>query len=116
VISVDERIESRLKEIVRSLPSEELYFEAIRDIIKDLIKEYLRKEINQNAELKKGISEGLRMYMEAKLMEYNSMAKMAKITASLSLMAAPESVKDEAIKDFASVFQKEIEDIIRKTF
>ncbi|MFG1460226.1 MAG: nitrite reductase [Thermoplasmataceae archaeon] len=113
---MDERIERRLQDIVKALPSEEMYFEALRDIIKDIIKEYLRKQINQNAELKKGIAEALRGFMEAKLKEYDSMARMAKLTASLSLLAAPESVKDEAVKDFASVFQKEIEEIIRRTF
>ncbi len=113
---MDERIENRLKDIVKALPSEEMYFEAIHDIIKDLIKEYLRKQINQNTSLKKGIAEALTVFMEAKLKEYDSMARMAKLTASLSLMAAPDSVKDEALKDFASVFQKEIEEIIRRTF
>lgn len=115
-MALEQDIDQKLKQIVKALPSEELYFEAIRDIIKDLIKEYLRKQINQNAELRNGIVEALKGFIEAKVKEYDSMARMAKVTASLSLLATPEALKNEAISDFANMFQKEIEEIIKRTF
>lgn len=113
---MEQELDRKVRQIVKALPSEELYFEAIRDIIKDLIKEYLRKQINQNAELKKSIVEALKVYIEAKVKEYDSMARMAKVTASLSLLAAPEALKNEALGDFINMFQKEIEEIIKRTF
>jgi len=45
-----------LNNIINVAPSEEMYFEAIRDIFKDLIKEYIQKRINEDEELKKQIS------------------------------------------------------------
>lgn len=116
MVALEQDIDRKLKQIVKTLPSEDLYFEAIRDIIKDLIKEYLRKQINQNAELRNGIVEALKGFIEAKVKEYDSMARMAKVTASLGLLAAPESLKTEALSDFMNMFQKEIEEIIKRTF
>lgn len=113
---MEDEISQYLKNIFKTMPSEELYFEALRDIMKDLVKEYLRKKINENPELKKSIAEVLQEYMEGKLKEYDSMAKMAKITAKIGVLTTPQSIRDEAIGDFMNVFQKEIEEIIRKTF
>lgn len=111
-----EKLDRKLSEFLSALPSEELYFEAIREIVKDIIKEYIRHHINQRPELKEALADALKEFMEAKIKEYDSMAKMAKVTASIGISAAPKSVKDEALNDFLNVFQKEIEDIIRKTF
>lgn len=113
---MEDEISQYLKNIFKTMPSEELYFEALRDIMKDLVKEYLRKKINETPELKNSIAEVLQEYMEGKLKEYDSMAKMAKITAKIGVLTTPQSIKDEAITDFMNVFQKEIEEIIRKTF
>lgn len=109
-------INKKLSEIFNLLPSEEVYTEAVRDIMKDLIKEFIKKEINRNPSLKKALVEAMKEFMEAKLKEYDSMAKMAKVTASIGLAITPKSLKDEAVKDFVEMFQGEIEEIIRKTF
>ncbi len=108
-------IDKKLENFIRSLPSEEIYFEAIREILKDIIKEYIKKKINSDDHLKHEIVEVLKEFTEAKVKEYDSMAKMTRISAKLGYSLAPESLKDEAISNFLSVFQKEIEDIIRKT-
>lgn len=113
---MEDEISQYLKNIFKTMPSEELYFEALHDIMKDLVKEYLRKKINETPDLKNSIAEILQEYMEGKLKEYDSMAKMAKITAKIGVLTTPQSIRDEAIGDFMSVFQKEIEEIIRKTF
>jgi predicted transcriptional regulator len=109
-------VEKYLKDILRTMPSEELYFEAIREIMKDLIKEYIRKRINQNQELKNEIAQVLQDFMESKIKEYDSMARMAKVTAKIGLMTTPENIKDQAVSDFTNMFRKEIEEIIKRTF
>lgn len=109
-------VEKYLKDILRTMPSEELYFEAIREIMKDLIKEYIRKRINQNQELKDEIAQVLQDFMESKIKEYDSMARMAKVTAKIGLMTTPENIKDQAVNDFTNMFRKEIEEIIKRTF
>lgn len=109
-------VEKYLKNIVKTLPSEDLYFEAIREIMKDLIKEYIRKRINQNQELKTEIAQVLEDFLESKIKEYDSMARMAKVTAKIGLMTTPENIKDQAVNDFTNMFRKEIEEIIKRTF
>ncbi len=108
-------IDDYIKNIIGSAPSEEMYFEAIHDVFKDLIKEYIRKKIDEDDELKKQISEVLEEFMEAKIKEYDSMAKMAKVTAKIGITSAPNNIKDEAINDFMNTFKKEIDEIIRRT-
>ena len=56
-----------------------MYFESIREIMKDLIKEYIKKKLNENPELKKELASIVEGFLEAKIKEYDSMAKMVKI-------------------------------------
>lgn len=111
-----EDIERYLKNFLRAMPSEDLYFEALHDIIKDLVKEYIKKKINQNDEIKSEIMGILEKFLESKFKEYDAMARMAKVTAEVGLITAPTSIKDEAVSEFVSTFRREIEEIIRKTF
>lgn len=110
-----EDLDLYIKRFLGTMPSEELYFEAIRDIMKEIIKEYIKKKINESEGLKNEIMEVLREYLEARLKEYDSMAKMAKVTAKIGVATAPQAIKDEAMTDFLNSFQKEIEEIIRHT-
>ncbi|WP_337860308.1 nitrite reductase [Ferroplasma sp.] len=104
-----------LNNIINSAPSEEMYFEAMHDVFKDLIKEYIRKKINEDDDLKKQISEVLEEFMEAKIKEYDSLAKMAKVTAKIGIISAPNGIKNEALNDFMETFKKEIEEVIKST-
>lgn len=108
-------IRKYLDEVVKSLPSEEMYFESIREIMKDLIKEYIKKKLNENPELKKELASIVEGFLEAKIKEYDSMAKMVKITAKIGFLSAPESLRDVATKDIVETFRKEIEEIILRT-
>ena len=108
-------IRKYLDGVVKSLPSEEMYFESIREIMKDLIKEYIKKNLNESPELKKELASIVEGFLEAKIKEYDSMAKMVKITAKIGFLSAPESVRDVATKDFVETFRKEIEEIILRT-
>jgi hypothetical protein len=40
---------------------------------------------------------------------------MAKVTAKIGIVSAPNGIKQEALNDFMSTFKKEIEEIIRGT-
>ena len=115
LIEVNDRIDQNIKNFMKTLPSEDIYFEAVREIIKDILKEYIKKRINDDPELKAGIADVLKEFIAAKLKEYDSMARMARITAKIGAKIAPDSIKDEAMDDFVNVFQKEIEEIIKKT-
>lgn len=110
-----EDIQKYLKEIMNMLPSEEMYIEALRDIMKDFIKEYIRKKLNEDPSLKKELASVIQGFLEAKVKEYDSMAKMAKITAKVGFLSAPESVRETATKDIIETFRKEIEEIILRT-
>ena len=108
-------IRKYLDGVVKSLPSEEMYFESIREIMKDLIKEYIKKKLNESPELKKELASIVEGFLEAKIKEYDSMAKMVKITAKIGFLSAPESLRDVATKDLIETFRKEIEEIILRT-
>ena len=108
-------LERYLSGFLKTMPSEDMFLEAIREIVKDLVKELVKKKINEDAKLKGELADMMEEYFEAKVKEYDSMAKMAKITAKIGFISAPESVKDEAMKDFMSIFKKEIQEIIMRT-
>lgn len=112
---MEEKIGKYIRGILDMLPSEELYMEAVREIVKDMIKEYIKRRISNSEELKKDITDAIEGYIEGKVKEYDAMAKMAKVTAKIGLMSAPENVKEEVEKDFLQMFRKEIEEIISKT-
>ncbi|EQD68409.1 nitrite reductase/sulfite reductase, partial [mine drainage metagenome] len=61
------------------------------------------------------IGEMMLEFFESKIKEYDSVARMAKITAKIGLISAPESVKDEAMKDIMDTFKREIQEIILRT-
>lgn len=111
-----EEVDKYLKNFLKAMPSEDLYFEAIHDIIKDLVKEYIKRKINQNEAIKEEIMGILEKFLESKFREYDAMARMAKVTAEIGLITAPTSIKDEAVSEFVTTFKREIEEIIKKTF
>lgn len=111
-----EEVDKYLKNFLKAMPSEDLYFEAIHDIIKDLVKEYIKRKINQNESIKNEIMSILEKFLESKFKEYDAMARMAKVTAEIGLITAPTSIKDAAVSDLVNTFRKEIEEIIKKTF
>ncbi|MCL4438062.1 MAG: nitrite reductase [Candidatus Thermoplasmatota archaeon] len=112
---MSEETEKYLGNFLKGLPSEELFFEALRDLMKDLIKEYLKKKINETPGLKNQLVNVLEKYLEGKTKEYDSMVRMAKFIAEIGLASAPKDIKDEAISEFFSTFRNELEEVIRRT-
>jgi hypothetical protein len=113
---VPDEVDKYLKNFLKAMPSEDLYFEAIHDIMKDLVKEYIKRKIYQNESIKAEIMSILEKFLESKFKEYDALARMAKVTAQIGLITAPTSIKDEAVSDLMNTFRKEIEEIIKKTF
>ncbi len=111
-----DEVDKYLKNFLKAMPSEDLYFEAIHDIMKDLVKEYIKRKINQNESIKAEIMSILEKFLESKFKEYDALARMAKVTAQIGLITAPTSIKDEAVSDLVNTFRKEVEEIIKKTF
>ncbi|MCL4337933.1 MAG: nitrite reductase [Candidatus Thermoplasmatota archaeon] len=111
-----DEVDKYLKNFLKAMPSEDLYFEAIHDIMKDLVKEYIKRKIYQNESIKAEIMSILEKFLESKFKEYDALARMAKVTAQIGLITAPTSIKDEAVSDLMNTFRKEIEEIIKKTF
>lgn len=114
-VYVSEETDRYIGNLLKGLPSEELFFDALRDLMKDLIKEYLKKKINDRPELKAQLVQVLEKYLEGKTRQYDSMIKMAKFMAEVSLVSAPKDIKDEAITDFISTFKNELEEILKRT-
>ena len=109
---MQEDLDKYIKGFLKTMPSEDMFMEAIREIIKDLVKELIRRKINDDPKLKSDIAEMMQEYFESKVKEYDSMAK---ITAKIGLISAPDSIKDEAMKDIMETFKKEIQEIILRT-
>ncbi len=112
---MQEDIDRYIKGFLKAMPSEDMFMDAIHDIVKDLVKEMIRKKINDDPKLKSDLAEMMMEFFESKVKEYDSMAKMAKITAKIGLISAPDSIKDEAMKDIMDTFRREIQEIILRT-
>ncbi len=111
---MDEDLGKYINSVMKTMPSEDLYFEAVRDIMKDLIKEYIKKKINSDESLKKELAKVIEDFMEARIKQYDAMANMAKVIARIGIVSAPNEIKNEVYTDFIAVFQKEIEEIMKK--
>jgi hypothetical protein len=112
---MQEDIDRYIKGFLKAMPSEDMFMDAIHDIVKDLVKEMIRKKINDDPKLKSDLAEMMMEFFESKVKEYDSIAKMAKITAKIGLVSAPDSIKDEAMKDIMDTFKREIQEIILRT-
>ncbi|BAB60539.1 TVG1442264 [Thermoplasma volcanium GSS1] len=112
---MDDDLEKYFKEFMKIMPTEDLYFEAVRDIVKDLIKEYIKKKMNEDETIRKDLARVIEEFMDARIKEYDAVASMAKIVAKIGLVSAPDDVKEQVYNDFITMFQKEIEGIIKKT-
>ncbi|MEM3413698.1 MAG: hypothetical protein QXE27_07135 [Thermoplasmata archaeon] len=53
--------------------------------------------------------------VEARMREVYAIAKIAKCSAKLGLAAMPPEMKDELVKSFVSLFEKELNEILDKT-
>ena len=96
------------------MPQKDLVIEAVHDMVRDEIKKYIRQKLDKDPELKKEIKEAINEYFTAKIKEVNATLKLAKAGAKLGLNLIPDHLREEVTKDIASIFEKEIGDILEK--
>ncbi len=112
--------EDLIKEVVKATGStiqvENIMLESFRDLLKDEIKEKMKQTLEKNPEIKREIGEAIEMLIEARLKEAYALLKLAKASSKLGIEAAPPKIRDEMIKAFTSLFEKELMEILNKGF
>lgn len=109
------QVEKALSETTDMIRAETLVFDAVRDLVRDEVKKYIVGKLDENPELKKEIKAAVQDLMEAKIREGYAMVKLAKAGAKLGLELVPDKMRDEFMRDFVLMFQKEIGEILDKT-
>ncbi|MEM3397162.1 MAG: hypothetical protein QW620_06030 [Thermoplasmata archaeon] len=111
----EDMVQKILKTTEEVLSPEDFIVDATKELIKDEIKEYLKTKLNENPEIKKEFREAIMILVEARMREVYAIAKIAKCSAKLGLAAMPPEMKDELVKSFVSLFEKELNEILDKT-
>ena len=112
--------EDMIREIMKATGStikiENIMMESFRDLLKEQIKDKLKETLDNNPELKKEMGEAIEMLIEARLKEAYALMKLTKASAKLGIESAPPKIRDEMIKAFTSLFEKELIEIMDKGF
>ena len=104
------------KEMLPVLDTENLIMESIHSLIKDEIKRYIRSKLDEDEALKTELKDTIELYMEAKLKEFYYGMKIAKTGAKLGLNLIPPKLKSEITGEIARVLEKEMGQILEKSF
>lgn len=112
----EDLVQKILKTTEEVLSPEDFIVDATKELIKDEIKEYLRAKMKENPEIKKEFQEAIVILVEARMREMYAIAKIAKCSAKLGLAAMPPEMKEELVKNFVGLFEKELNQILEKTF
>jgi len=108
-------VEKALSETTDMVRAENLVIDAVKDLVRDEVKKYIKGKLDDNPELKKEFKAAVQELMEAKIREGYAMVKLAKAGVKLGLEMVPPKMRDEFSRDFVSMFQKEIGEILDKT-
>ena len=106
--SEDDIINTLLKGTKTMLSSETMLVDAVQDLVRDEIKKHIRQKIESDPELKKEMSDAIRMLMEAKVREGLAVLRLAKGGAKLGLALVPPELRKEMGQELASMFEKEV--------
>ena len=106
-------IESLLKSTL-SVNTEEILFEAMRDLLKDEIKKYVRQKFDENPHLKAEAKRIIGDLVECKMKETYTLMRLGKLTAELGVAMVPEDMRDQMERDLASLLEKEVSRLIEK--
>lgn len=106
--SEDDIINTLLKGTKTMLSSETLLVDAVQDLVRDEIKKHIRQKVESDPELKKEMSDAIKMLMEAKIREGLAVLKLAKGGAKLGLALVPPELRKEMGKELVSMFEKEV--------
>ena len=108
------KLMSLIKEGEDMFSTSDLIVEAFKDLTKDEIKERIKQKIEENPELKKEIKAAVTIYMEAKAKEMYAGLRLAKCAARLGLDMMPENVREQMIKEFSVMFEREMQEIFER--
>ncbi|MCX8173459.1 MAG: hypothetical protein N3F63_02455 [Thermoplasmata archaeon] len=111
----EDMVQKILKTTEEVLSPEDFIVDATKELIKDEIKEYLKTKMNENPEIKKEFREAIMILVEARMREMYAIAKIAKCSAKLGLAAMPPEMKEELVKSFVALFEKELNEILERT-
>jgi hypothetical protein len=106
--SEDDIINSLLKGTKTMLSSETLLVDAVQDLVRDEIKKHIRQKIESDPELKKEMSDAIKMLMEAKIHEAMAVLRLAKGGAKLGLALVPPELRKEMGQELVSMFENEM--------
>ena len=106
--SEDDIINTLLKGTKTMLSSETMLVDAVQDLVRDEIKTHIRQKIEADPELKKEMSDAIRMLMEAKVREGLAVLRLAKGGAKLGLALVPPELRKEMGQELVSMFEKEV--------
>lgn len=106
--SDDDLVNSLIKGTKTMLSSETILIEAVHDLVRDEVKKHIRQKIEQDPELKKELTDAVRMLMDAKIHEAIAVLKLAKGGAKLGLAMVPPELRKEMGQELVSMFEQEV--------
>jgi|ECHhosMinimDraft_1075155.scaffolds.fasta_scaffold21986_1 hypothetical protein len=95
--------------------SEDLIYDAIRDIYKEEIKSIIMEKVNKDPRMKKEFRESLEEFVRAKLIEGTAIAKMTKILVEVAVVSLPQEMKEELVNSIIKAVGPEIDELLKKT-
>ncbi len=113
---LDDKIVSMIKEVVTGMGAENIMLDTVQDLVKDEMKKYIRQKLDERPELKNEIKHAVEEYLEARIKEWAAALKLAKASAKLGLDIIPERLRAELSKEFIGMFEKELSEILKRTF
>ncbi|MEM3444342.1 MAG: hypothetical protein QW115_00010 [Thermoplasmata archaeon] len=111
----EDLVQKLIKTTEEVLSPEDFIVDATKELIKEEMKEYLKTKMNENPEIKKEFREAIMILVEARMKEVYAIAKLAKCTAKLGLAAMPPELKEDLVKSFVALFEKELNEILDRT-
>ena len=109
-------MKSASKMSIETAMLDEIFLDAAKDLVKDEVKNYIMKKIDSDPELKKEITEAIRLYMEAKIGEFYAGLKLTKSVSELSYDLIPKDIKEKLGKELQDLFEKNIMKIVENSF
>lgn len=112
---MEENKRNLIDDIKKVTISEDIIYEAIRDIYKDEIKSIIMEKVNNDPRLKREFRESLEEFVRAKLIEGTAIAKMSKILTEVAVLSLPQEIKEELVNSIIKAIGPEIDEILKNT-
>ena len=104
----DDFVNSILKGTSAMMSSETILVDAVQDLVRDEVKRHIRQKIDSDPELKKELTDAVRMLMDAKIHEAIAVLRLAKGGAKLGLAMVPPELRQEMGQELVSMFEQEV--------